>query len=130
VNESRYLAESGFPFTEDELYRAFCLLQSEQDARYEAHLIAACVRGEQEGGWSISDEVLGALALLSADLRERADAYMRARWEVWRLSGLDMAAATADWQRGCAALAEWVRQRQAGETVSDEPPPWPGVDER
>ncbi|HEX6371107.1 MAG TPA: hypothetical protein VF006_19470 [Longimicrobium sp.] len=35
----------------------------------------------------------------------------------------------ADWRRGCAALAEWVRRRQAGGPVGNVPPPWAGLEE-
>jgi hypothetical protein len=38
----------------------------------------------------------------------------------------EIAGCVADWGTGCAALAEWVRRRQVGEPVEDEPPPWPG----
>lgn len=148
------LDQPEFPFTEDELYRAFCLLESDQDAREEARIITECARGQREGGWSISDEAFAALALVSAELHARVDAFMRARWEAWR-AGLIMTALrgeglppgseptpsalraadeeiaryAAEWRAGCAALAEWVRRRQASEPVEDEPPSWPGNDQ-
>lgn len=149
------LDQHEFPFTEDELFRALCLLQDGDDACEEARLIAACVRGEyEEGGWSVSDEVFAALALLSPELQSRANEYMRARWDAWR-AGLvssalhrerlppgadpppsllgsadeEIAGYVADWEQGCTALADWVRRRQAGEPVGSDPPPWPGQQE-
>jgi hypothetical protein len=152
VEKSRYIDENDLPFTEDELFRAIALTEDEQVARDGAHTLAELLSGgTYEGGWSVGDEVFAALALLSDDLRERVDAYMRPRWEGMRpslvhaalrreglppgseptLSALraaddEIARYVADWERGCAALAEWVRRRQAGEPVGDEPPPWPG----
>jgi hypothetical protein len=155
VDESRYIDEKALPFTEDELFRALALTEDEQVARDAAHTMAEVLSsGTYEGGWSIADEGFAALALLSDDLRERVDAYMLPRWENMRPSlvrdalrreGLppdaeptasalqaadeEIAEYVADWRRGCAALAEWVRRKQAGEPVGDEPPPWPGTDE-
>jgi hypothetical protein len=155
VDKSRYIDGTVLPFTEDELFRALALTEDEQVARNAAHTMAELLSGgTYDGGWSISDEVFGALALLSDDLRERVDAYMLPRWENMRPSlvrdaqrreGLppgsepsasalraaddEIAGYVADWRRGCAALAEWVRRRQAGEPVGDEPPPWPGLEE-
>jgi hypothetical protein len=143
------------PFTEDELFRALALLGDEQEAREAAHDLAETLAGgTYDGGWSVSDEVFAALALLSDDLRERVDTFMRSGWQRMRPStvfnalrreGLpggsdptpsalraadeELAASVSDWERGCAALADWVRRRQAGEPVGDEPPPWPGADE-
>jgi hypothetical protein len=98
--------------------------------------------------------VFAAFALLSDDLRERVETYMRDRWERMRPSLLftalrreglpggsdptpsalraadeELAQYIADWEQGCTELAEWVRRRQAGEPVGKEPPPWPGVGE-
>jgi hypothetical protein len=155
VDKSRYIEEKLLPFTEDELFRGLALIGDEQEARDGAHTMAEVLSGgTYDGGWSIADEVFAALALLSDDLRERVDAYMLPRWEnmrplrvrdALRREGLppgseptasalraaddEIARYVADWRRGCAALAEWVRRRQAGEPVGDEPPPWPGLDE-
>lgn len=152
MNTTEYLDPQSLPFTEDELFRAFALTGDEQEAREGARWLADLLAGgAYEGGWSISDAVFAALALLSDDLRERVDTYMRDRWErmrpstvfnalrreglpggcdptpsALRMADEEIAAYVADWERGCAALAEWVRRRQAGEPVGDEPPPWPG----
>jgi cytosine/adenosine deaminase-related metal-dependent hydrolase len=154
VNQSRYIDENDLPFTEDELFRAFALTEDEQVARDAARTLAELLpSGTYEGGWSIGDEGFAALALLSEDLRERVSAYMGARWEgmrrmairaTLRREGLppdaeptesalragdeEIAGYVADWRRGCAALAEWVQGRQAGDPVGDEPPPWPGTE--
>lgn len=155
MDESRYIDENALPFTEDELFRAVALTEGEQVARSAAHTMAKVLSGgSYQGGWSIGDEVFAAMALLSLDLRERVDAYMLPRWENMRPSlirqalrreGLppgstptasalraaddEVARYVADWRRGCAALAEWVRRRQAGEPVGNTPPPWPGLEE-
>ena len=155
VTESRYIDENDLPFTEDEIFRALALLGDEQDARDAARALSDTLAGgTYDGGWSVGDEVFGALALLSDQLRERVDAYMRRRWDgmrpglvhaALRREGLPPGSAptpsalraadeeivlcVADWRRGCAALAEWVRRRQSGETVALEPPPWPGSSE-
>ena len=155
MNKSYYIDANDLPFTEDELFRGLALIGDEQEARDGAHTMAEVLSGgTYEGGWSIADEVFAALALLSDDLRERVDAYMLPRWENMRPSlvrdalrreGLppgsepsasalwaadeEIAGYVADWRRGCAALADWVRRRQAGEPVGDEPPPWPGREE-
>ena len=76
MNASHLLDEHELPFTEDEIYRAFCLLGIE-DARDGVRTVAECVRGQYEGGWPISDRVFAALALLSADVRDRVDAFVR-----------------------------------------------------
>ncbi len=155
MEKARYIDENDLPFTEDELFRAFALTGDEQEARDAAHMLAELLSsGTYEGGWSIADEGFAALALLSDELRERVETYMAARWEGMRWSaartatrreGLppgseptasafqaadeEIASYMADWRRGCAALAEWVRRRQAGEPVGNEPPPWPGLEE-
>jgi cytosine/adenosine deaminase-related metal-dependent hydrolase len=153
VDKTRYIDENLLPFTEDELFRAFALTEDEQVARDAARTFAELLSsGTYEGGWSISYEGFASLALLSEDLRERVDAYILPRWEnmrprlisdALRREGLppdseptasalraaddEIAGYVGDWRRGCAALAEWVRRRQAGEPVGDEPPPWPGI---
>lgn len=152
MNKPHYIDATDLPFTEDELFRALALTGDEQLARDVAHEMADLLSsGTYEGAWSIGDEVFASLALLSEDLRERVDAYMTARWDgmrrmavrtALRREGLppnaeptesarragdgEIAGYVADWRTGCAALEEWVRQRQAGEAVVDEPPPWPG----
>jgi hypothetical protein len=153
VDNSRYIDETELPFTEEELYRALALIGDEQEARHGAHVMAEVLSsGTYEGGWSISDEVFAAMALLSDDLRERVGAYMHTGWEGRRWSSIrtalrheglppgsaptpsalraadeEIAGYIAEWQQGCTALAEWVRRRQAGEPVADEPPRWPGL---
>lgn len=155
MDKSRYVDEKALPFTEDELFRAFALIGDEQEARAAAHTLAELLSsGTYEGGWSIGYEGFAALALLSHDLRARVDACMLPGWEnmrpalvrdALRREGLlpgseptasalqaaddEVARYVADWRRGCAAFAEWVRRRQAGEPVGDEPPPWPGLEE-
>lgn len=155
MDKSNYIDANDLPFTEDELFRALTLMGDEQLAREAAREMAELLsNGTYDGGWSISDEVFAALALLSDELRERVDAYILPGWEnrrpslvrdALRREGLppdseptesalraadeEIARDVADWRRGCAALAEWVRRRQAGEAVGDEPPPWPGSDE-
>jgi hypothetical protein len=151
VNISRYIDADDLPFTEDELYRGLALTGDEQEARDAAHALADWISGGLPGrAWSISDGGFAALALVSDDLRERVDAYMRSRWEGMRRSLVyaalrregfppgseptpsalraadeEIAGYVENWERGCAALAEWVRRRQAGGPVG-EPPPWPG----
>jgi hypothetical protein len=155
VDQSRYIDENDLPFTEDELFRAFALTEDEPEARDAAHYLAELLSsGTYEGGWSLSYEVFAALALLSDDLRERVDAFILPGWENMRPSLVraalrrerlppdseptptalraadeEIARHLADWRRGCAALAEWVRRRHAGEPVGSEPPPWPGLEE-
>lgn len=155
VKASPYIDANHLPFTEDELFRALALTGDEKEAREAAREMAELLSdGTYGGAWSISDEVFAALTLLSDDLRERVDAYMRARWEgmrpslvhaalgqeglppgseptpsVIRAADEELASYVASWERGCAALAEWVRRREAGERAGEEPPPWPGRDE-
>jgi hypothetical protein len=152
VNAWDYVHATDLPFTEYEIFRALALTADGQEARDGAHAVAELLSGgTYEGAWSISDEVFAALALLSDDLRARVDAYMRSRLERMRSAlvaaalqreGLspgskatpsavgaaeeEIAAYVANWERGRAALAEWVRRRQAGERAGHEPPPWPG----
>ena len=152
MNESNYIDATDLPFTEDELFRALALTGDEQLARDAAHELAELLSdGTYEGGWCVTDEAFAALALLSDDLRERVDTLMRTRWEGMRLSlvraalrreGLphgtgptpsilraadeEIAGYVAQWRAGCAALAEWVRRKQAGEPVEDDPPSWSG----
>jgi cytosine/adenosine deaminase-related metal-dependent hydrolase len=153
VNQPRYIDENDLPFTESELFRALALLEDEQVARDAARAMAELLSsGTYDGGWSIGDEVFAAMALLSGDLQARVDAYMRRGWEGMRPSLVhaalrreghppgsaptpsalraadeEIAARIAEWRRGCAALADWVRRRQAGERV-EAAPPWPGSD--
>lgn len=155
MNTTEYLDPQLLPFTEEELFRGLALIAGEQEARDVAHWLADLLAGgAYEGGWSIPDAVFAAMALVSDDLRQRVEAYMRSGWERMRPStvfnalrreGLpggadptpsalraadeEVARHMADWRQGCAELAEWVRRRQAGEAVGDEPPPWPGLHE-
>lgn len=154
MDQPRYIDKNDLPFTEDELFRALALTEDEQVARDAARTFAEVLSsGTYEGGWSIADEGFAALALLSEDLQDRVNAYMSARWEgmrrvavraALRREGLpptseptptarraaddEIAQHVENWRRGCAALAEWVKRRQAGERVGDEPPLWPGTE--
>jgi hypothetical protein len=106
VNEERavqteYIDEQ-LPFSEDEFYRAFRLVESDREAREGAAFVVQVVRqateqneaarlavaaGSQNSGgvsWVIGDGAFALLALVSEDLRVRVDAYMRTRWEEWR----------------------------------------------
>jgi hypothetical protein len=153
VNTTEYLDPRLLPFTAEELYRGIALVADEQKAREISDMFAEMLAGgATEGiGWSLPDAVFAAMALVSDDLQKRVDAYKRADWEGMRPStvfnalrreGLpggsdptpsalraadeEIAGYVADWEQGCAELAEWVGRRQAGEPVGDEPPPWPG----
>lgn len=154
MNATDYIDPKELPFTEDELFRALALIGDVQEARDAAHDFAETLAGgTYDGAWSLSDEVFAALALVSDDLRKRVDAYKRADWEGMRRSAVydalrreglpggsdptpsalraadeEIARYVAHWEQGCAALAEWVLRRQAGEPVGDEPPPWPGTE--
>lgn len=148
-----YLDPELLPFTAEELYRGIALAADDQKAREVSDMFAEMLAGgANEGvGWSLPDVVFAAMALVSDDLRKRVDAYKRAEWEgrrrslvydalrregrpvgsdptpsALRAADEEIAGYVADWEQGCAALAEWVRRRQAGEPVGDEPPPWPG----
>lgn len=94
------------PFTEDEFYRAFRLVESDTEARATAAFVVQVVRNGNEqaesarlavaagsqtsggGGWVIEDGAFALLALVSDDLRVRVDAYMRAQWEGLRAQWL------------------------------------------
>jgi hypothetical protein len=154
VNKARYIDETNLPFTEDEVFRSLTLTEDEEVARDVAHTFAELLSsGTYDGAWSFAYEGFAALAMLSDNLRERVDAYILPRWEnkrpslireALRREGLppgseptpsalraaddEIACYVADWRRGCAAFADWVRRRQAGEPVGDEPPPWPGTE--
>jgi hypothetical protein len=102
--------DEGLPFSEDEFYRAFRLVESDAEAREAAAFVVEVVRQANEqdeasrlavatgsqthGGvtWVIEDGVFALLALVSDDLRARVDAYMRAQWqelrEQWLRNGL------------------------------------------
>lgn len=97
-----FIAEQ-LPFSEDEFYRAFRLLESDTEAREDAAFIVQVVReaneqaeaarlafaADSEGKgrsaglptWVIEDGAFALLALVSEDLRLRVEAYMRAQWE-------------------------------------------------
>jgi hypothetical protein len=153
VSTMRYLDPELLPFTAEELYRGIALAADDQQAREVSDMFAEMLAdGATEGvGWSLPDVVFAAMALVSDDLRKRVDTYKRAEWEgmrrylvydALRREGLpagsdptpsalraadeEIAEHVANWEQGCTALAEWVRRRQAGEPVGDEPPPWPG----
>lgn len=148
-----YLDPELLPFTAEELFRGIALATDDQQAREVSDMFAEMLAGgANEGvGWSLPDVVFAAMALVSDDLRKRVDAYKRAEWEgrrrslvydalrreglpgrsdptpsALRAADAELARYVADWEQGCTALAEWVRRRQAGEPVGDEPPPWPG----
>jgi hypothetical protein len=97
--------DEDLPFSEDEFYRAFRLLESEAEAREAAAFVVQVVRkaneqaqrarlaltsGTHDGSsmgvpaWVIEDGAFALLALVSDDLRERVEAYMHARWEADR----------------------------------------------
>lgn len=99
--QTEYIDER-LPFSEDEFYRAFRLVESDGEAREAAAFVVQVVReaneqdvasrlavatGSQTSGgatWVIGDGVFALLALVSDDLRARVDAYMRAQWEELR----------------------------------------------
>jgi hypothetical protein len=155
VNTTEYLDPELLPFTAEELFRGLALATDDQKAREVSDLFAETLAGgASEGvGWSLPDVVFAAMALVSDDLRQRVDAYKRAEWEGMRRSlvydalrreGLpggsdptqsalraadeEITDRVANWEQGCATLGEWVRRRQAGEPVGDEPPRWPGTE--
>lgn len=93
------------PFSEEEFYRAFRLLESDREAREGAAFVVRAVReaneqaerarlalasGSRDGRsmgvptWFIGDGAFALLALVSDDLRVRVDAYKRAQWEAER----------------------------------------------
>jgi hypothetical protein len=100
--QTEYIDEQ-LPFSEEEFYRAFRLLESEREAREGAEFVVQVVReaneqaerarlaiaaGGQDGrstigvaSWTIGDGAFALLALVSDDLRVRVDAYMRAQRE-------------------------------------------------
>jgi hypothetical protein len=98
---TKYIDEQ-LPFSEDEFYRAFRLVESEGKAREAAAFVVQVVRQANEqdkaarfavatdsqtsGGatWVIGDGAFALLALVSDDLGARVDAYMRAQWEQLR----------------------------------------------
>lgn len=99
--QTEYIDEQ-LPFSEDEFYRAFRLVESDGEAREAAAFVVQVVHrakeqdkaarlavaaGSQTSGgatWVIGDEAFALLALVSDDLRARVDAYMRAQWEELR----------------------------------------------
>lgn len=163
------------PFSMEEFYRAFRLVEPEAEAREGAALVVRVVRkaneqalrapaavpaGDQDGGstgvatWVIGDGAFALLALVSDDLRARVDAYMHAQRQarreqmvrngLYRPGGVILreptqevhaeveariTEAAAEWNALVERTAEWIRRRQVGEAVEDEPPPWPGSDE-
>lgn len=93
------------PFSEEEFYRAFRLVESDAEAREAAAFVVQAVRkaneqaerarlaltsGTHDGSsmgvptWVIGDGAFALLALVSDDLRERVEAYMHAQWEADR----------------------------------------------
>jgi hypothetical protein len=99
--QTEYIDEQ-LPFSEDEFYRAFRLVEADGEARAAAAFVVQVVReankqdeasrlavanGSQTSGgatWVIGDGAFALLALVSDDLRARVDAYMRAQWEELR----------------------------------------------
>lgn len=98
---TEYIDEQ-LPFSEEEFYRAFRLLESDTEAREGAAFVVQVVReaneqaerarlaiaaGSQDGSstrvasWVIGDGAFALLALVSNELRVRVDAHMRAQWE-------------------------------------------------
>jgi hypothetical protein len=154
VATTGYLDPELLPFTAEELFRGLALATDEQKAREVSRWFAEMFAGggaDEGAGWSLPDVVFASIALVSDDLRQRVEAYMRSVRDSRRRSlvhdalrreGLpggsdptrsalraadeELARYVADWEQGCAAFAEWVRRRQRGEPVGDEPPPWPG----
>jgi hypothetical protein len=99
--QTEYIDEQ-LPFSEDEFYHAFRLVESDGEAREAAAFVVRVVRqaneqdeaarlavatGSQTSGgatWVIGDGAFALLAFVSDDLRARVDAYMRAQWEQLR----------------------------------------------
>lgn len=102
--QTTYIDEA-LPFSEEEFYQAFSLIQSEKKARSSAASVVEAVQRANEGAaharlareagsqdrtetavpvWYIEDGAFALLALVSEDLRERVNAYMRAKWEAER----------------------------------------------
>lgn len=102
-----HIHERDLPFSEDEFFRAFCLVQSEQEARESARYVSEIVRSTPEGAeraraareqgsddpveiaepaWHIGDGAFALLAMVSGELRTRVEDYMRGRWEAERPS--------------------------------------------
>lgn len=99
--QTEYINEE-LPFSEEEFYRAFRLVESDREAREGAASVVQAVRdaneqaerarfaiaaGSQDGSstgvasWVIGDGAFALLALVSDDLRVRVDAYMREQRE-------------------------------------------------
>jgi hypothetical protein len=100
--QTEYIDEQ-LPFSEEEFYRAFRLVEPEAEAREGAAFVVQVVRkaneqaeqarlalaaGGQDGGGTpnlvIGNGAFALLALVSDNLRMRVDAYMRAQWEALR----------------------------------------------
>lgn len=98
--QTEYIDAQELPFSEEEFYRAFRLVESEREARDAAAFVVQVVRKANEqaerarlavaadspdgGGvpsWVIGDGAFALLTLVSDDLRVRVEAYMRAQWE-------------------------------------------------
>jgi hypothetical protein len=172
--QTEYIDEQ-LPFSEEEFYRAFRLLEPDREAREGAAFVVEVVREAREQAenarlafasasqhgrsmgvpsWFIGEGAFALLALVSDDLRVRVDAYKRAQWEgqreqllrngLYRPGGVILRAPTpevhaeveariteeaAEWSALVERTAEWLRRRQAGEAVGDEPPPWRGSDQ-
>jgi hypothetical protein len=99
--QTEYIDEQ-LPFSEEEFYRAFRLVESDREARDAVALVVHSVREANEGAerarrvlasgipegsnlgvptWVIGDVAFALLSLVSDDLRARVDAYMGAKWE-------------------------------------------------
>lgn len=110
--QTKYIDEQ-LPFSEEEFYRAFRLVEQDGEARENAAFVVQTVRtaneqtararlaiaaGSQDRSetalttWIIEDVAFALLALVSDHLGARVDAYMRARWdelrEQWLRDGL------------------------------------------
>jgi hypothetical protein len=96
--EHSWIHPRDLPFSEEEFYRAFALIQGEEEARENARYLSSVVRQsyEQEAvmdlpprainhpTWAISDEGFALLGFVSDELRHRVERYMHNRWEAER----------------------------------------------
>lgn len=99
--QTEYIDEH-LPFSEEEFYRAFRLVEPEREAREGAAFVVRVVHEANEQAqharlafapashdgtgmgvptWVVGDGAFALLALVSEDLRVRVEAYMHAEWE-------------------------------------------------